>query len=65
MGNKYVSSDTILNSILEYEKKSGNGLNGFILLSHIGTDARRKDKFYHRLPALIKALKNRGYQFLK
>ena len=38
MGNKYVSSDTIMNSILQYEQKSTNGLNGFILLSHIGTD---------------------------
>ncbi len=65
MGNKYVSSDSIMNSILQYEQKSINGLNGFILLSHIGTDPRRTDKFYYHLPALIHELKNRGYQFVK
>ena len=63
MGNKYLSSDVIMNSILTYEIKSANGLNGFILLIHIGTDPRRTDKFYKHLPALIKELKKRGYQF--
>ena len=65
MGNKYVSSDTIMNSILKYEQKSGNGLNGFILLVHIGTDPRRTDKFYFNLPHLIRELKNRGYEFVR
>jgi peptidoglycan/xylan/chitin deacetylase (PgdA/CDA1 family) len=63
MGKKYLSSDTIFHSILNYEMKSSNGLNGFILLVHIGTDPRRTDKFYKYLPALINELKNRGYQF--
>jgi peptidoglycan/xylan/chitin deacetylase (PgdA/CDA1 family) len=63
LGKKYLSSDAILNSILTYEIKSANGLNGFILLIHIGTDTRRTDKFYKHLPALIKELKKRGYQF--
>ena len=63
MGNKYLSSDVIMNSILTYEIKSANGLNGFILLIHIGTDPRRTDKFYKHLPELIKELKKRGYQF--
>ena len=63
MGNKYLSSDAIMNSILTYEIKSANGLNGFILLIHIGTDRRRTDKFYKHLPELIKELKKRGYQF--
>ncbi|KAA9039215.1 polysaccharide deacetylase family protein [Ginsengibacter hankyongi] len=65
MGDKYVSSDVIMNSILQYELKSTNGLNGFILLVHIGTDPRRTDKFYYRLPALIQELKKRGYDFVK
>jgi peptidoglycan/xylan/chitin deacetylase (PgdA/CDA1 family) len=63
MGNKYVSSDIIMKSILEYEERSINGLNGFILLVHIGTDPRRTDKFYKYLPELIMQLKSRGYQF--
>jgi endoglucanase len=65
MGNKYLSSDTIFNSILHYEMKSTNGLNGFILLVHIGTDPRRTDKFYWKLPALVNQLKERGYQFVR
>ena len=65
MGIKYVSSDTIMKSIIEYEQESTNGLNGFILLVHIGTDPGRTDKFYYHLPALIRALKNHGYQFVK
>ncbi len=65
MGNKYLSSDTIMTSILNYEQGSSNGMNGFILLVHIGTDPRRTDKFYYRLPALIFELEKRGYKFVK
>jgi peptidoglycan/xylan/chitin deacetylase (PgdA/CDA1 family) len=63
MGNKYVSSDSVVHSILNYEIRSTNGLKGFILLVHIGTDPRRTDKFYKYLPALIDELKSRGYEF--
>jgi len=31
---------------------------------HLGTDPRRAEKFYDRLPALIKALKGKGYRFV-
>ncbi|MEO6314865.1 MAG: glycoside hydrolase family 9 protein [Chitinophagaceae bacterium] len=65
MGTKYVDSKTILQSILQYEQQSPDGLNGFILLVHIGTDPRRKDKFYLQLPELIRELKRRGYDFKK
>ncbi|WP_245645615.1 glycoside hydrolase family 9 protein [Niabella ginsenosidivorans] len=65
MGEKYVPGDTIYNSILHYEKKSPSGLNGFILLLHIGTDPDRTDKFYDRLPQLIDALREKGYRFLR
>lgn len=57
----YLSSETIYNNILQYEEK--NGLNGFMLLIHIGTDPKRTDKLYNRLEDLIKELKNRGYEF--
>ena len=65
MGNKYVSSDAVMKSILQHEQQSTNGLNGFILLVHIGTDPRRTDKFYYHLPALINELKKRKYEFVK
>lgn len=59
----YVTSDTIVTRILRFEKNKINGLNGFILLSHIGTDARRTDKFYSKLDGLLAELKRRGYSF--
>ena len=64
-GASYVDSKTIYNSILNHEQNNRGGLNGFILLLHIGTDPRRKDKFYNYLPELITELKKRGYQFVK
>ena len=57
----YRSSDVIYNSITDYEKKSSSGLNGFILLMHIGTDPKRTDKFYSHLPQLIRWLKSKSY----
>ena len=65
MGNKYVDSKTIYNSILTFESRSSTGLYGFILLVHIGTDPRRTDKFYFYLPGLIGELKKRGYHFAR
>jgi len=59
----YRNSETIYNSIIDYERSKSAGLNGFILLMHIGAGPDRKDKFYVRLPELIKYLKQKGYQF--
>lgn len=61
----YRESETILSSIVSREERLANGLNGFILLVHIGTDPRRKDKFYHRLPQLIDFLNMKGYAFVR
>lgn len=57
----YRSSRAILQSIRDFERRSTAGLNGFILLLHIGTDPRRTDKFYQKLPVLLRFLKARGY----
>jgi peptidoglycan/xylan/chitin deacetylase (PgdA/CDA1 family) len=59
----YRSSEEIYKSIISYEQLNPFGLNGFILLVHIGTDPKRTDKFYYRLPELLKFLKTKGYQF--
>jgi peptidoglycan/xylan/chitin deacetylase (PgdA/CDA1 family) len=59
----YQSSDIIYKSIIDYENSKTAGLNGFILLVHIGTDPKRTDKFYKRLPQLISYLKSKSYQF--
>jgi endoglucanase len=33
-------------------------------LLHIGSDPKRKDKFYHKLPELINYLKSKKYQMV-
>lgn len=65
MGTQYIDSKTIYNSIISYEKQNVSGLNGFILLIHIGTDPRRTDKFYFYLPQLIEGLKVKDYSFVR
>ncbi len=62
---EYLSSETIYDRILDYEKKDPAGLNGFILLIHIGTDPERTDKFYLRLGELIRDLRARGYALVR
>lgn len=62
MGTRYVSNEKIMESIWAYEKKNPAGLNGFILLIHIGTDPRREDKFYLRLDELLATLHEKGYR---
>ncbi len=59
----YRNSKTIYESIINFANKQTNGLNGFILLIHPGTDPRRKDKFYNYLPKLIIYLQTKGYGF--
>ncbi len=61
MGKQYLDSETIMESILAYERE--NRLNGFILLMHMGTDQRRKDKLYHHLDELLTKLQLLGYSF--
>lgn len=63
MGARYADNQTIMNDILKYEANAQDHLNGFILLLHLGTDPRRKEKFYDRLDDLIKILKKKGYKF--
>ena len=62
---EYLSSEEIYRRILAYEKKDPNGLNGFILLIHIGTAPERTDKLYLRLDNLIDELSRRGYLFVR
>lgn len=59
----YRSSKDICSNIIE--KAESENLNGFLLLSHIGTDPKRKDKFYSHLNKLVKALKKRGYELVR
>ena len=65
MGNRYVPSDTIVARILRYEASHVQGLNGFLLLMHIGTDPERKDPLWEKLDVLMGELERRGYKFRK
>jgi len=65
MMERYMSSDEIYQSILKRESDDTHGLNGFILLIHIGTDPRRRDKFYNKLEMLVGALRSKGYCFVR
>ena len=60
---RYFSSKEILGRIWEYERMDPNGLNGHIMLIHFGTDPARTDKFYDKLPGLIRELRRKGYSF--
>jgi Predicted xylanase/chitin deacetylase len=57
----YRSSQEIYDSIVQYEAKDPNRLNGFILLLHAGTDPSRTDKFYDRLDDLLNWLRSKRY----
>jgi peptidoglycan/xylan/chitin deacetylase (PgdA/CDA1 family) len=61
----YESSDEIYASILDHAKDDAAGLNGFILLAHVGTAPERTDKFYIRLDDLVVTLKGAGYTFVR
>ncbi len=62
--SNYQPSSRIYQSIFDHEKRDPLGLNGFILLVHIGTHPDRQDKFYRRLEELLSGLRARGYRFV-
>jgi peptidoglycan/xylan/chitin deacetylase (PgdA/CDA1 family) len=59
----FVPSQQIIDDILAYEKKDPHGLNGFMLLLHVGSE--RKDKTYLLLGPLLQEIKRRGYTFVR
>jgi peptidoglycan/xylan/chitin deacetylase (PgdA/CDA1 family) len=59
---RYYSSDMIMQRVFEVEKREG--LNGHILLVHLGTEAERTDKFYNRLGEMMDGLTALGYSFV-
>lgn len=62
MREKYYSSNEIYNRIMQVENRQG--LNGHIMLFHIGSDKHRQDKFYPRLYPLLVELSRAGYDFV-
>jgi len=62
MRDNYLSSTEIYNNIMELE--SSQGLNGNILVFHMGADSKRKDKFYTKLHLLLSTIAKNGYEFV-
>ena len=61
----FVSSQVIFDSILRRERDDPHGLNGFILLLHLGSGPGRADKFATRFGELLDFLGARGYEFVR
>lgn len=61
----FISSRAIVESIENKERTDPNGLNGFLLLMHLGVSPARTDKLYDRLGELLDYLSGRGYQFVR
>lgn len=59
----FAPSQKILEDIFAYEQKDPDGLNGFLLLLHLGS--QRQDKMHRLLGPLIEQLKQRGYSFAR
>ena len=59
----FVPSQQIIDDILKYEQKDEHGLNGFLLLLHLGS--QRKDKTFLLLEPMLAELKKRGYSFVR
>jgi peptidoglycan/xylan/chitin deacetylase (PgdA/CDA1 family) len=58
---RFVPAETIVREILNYEHQNPHGLNGFILLMHLGSG--RKDPVHLHLGSLCDELIKRGYKF--
>jgi endoglucanase len=61
----FVPSQRIHDSILAREREDPDGLNGYLLLLHIGTGPGRIDKMHARLGSLLDDLSARGYRFVR
>ena len=59
----FVPSQRILDDLLAYEQKDPHGLNGFLLLLHLGSG--RRDPFHSQLGKLCDELAKRGYEFAR
>lgn len=61
----FVPAQAIFDSILKRERTDTRGLNGFILLLHVGSGPGRTDKFANKFGELLDQLAARGYQFVR
>ena len=63
--SNFVSSKAIFDSIVKKEQQDPSGLNGFILLLHIGSGPGRTDKLTARFGELLDYLAGKGYGLVR
>ena len=61
----FVASQLIFDSIIKQEQADPHGLNGFLLLLHLGSGPGRSDKFHARFGELLDHLAGKGYEFVR
>ncbi len=61
----FITSKAIFDSILKCEESDAHGLNGFILLMHLGVGPGRTDKMSDRFGQLLDELQQRGYELVR
>ncbi len=61
----FVSSQAIFDSIVAREQQDPHGLNGYLLLLHLGAGPGRADKFHYRFGELLDFLSGKGYQLVR
>lgn len=62
---RFISSEAIYRGILDYETGRPDGLNGFLLLLHLGVGPERTDKMHLLVGRLLDELAGRGYRLLR
>ncbi|MGI8907123.1 MAG: polysaccharide deacetylase family protein [Candidatus Sumerlaeaceae bacterium] len=63
---KFISAPDMVKSVLDYESSHSEGLNGFMLLMHIGAGpGRTRDHLYDYLGSMLDELITRGYSFVR
>lgn len=63
---KFISAPDMVKSVLDYEKNHSDGLNGFMLLMHIGAGpGRTRDHLYNYLGGMLDELIARSYSFVR
>lgn len=61
----FVSSKAIYQSIVKKEQEGPHGLNGFLLLMHIGVGTGRTDKMHNHFGELLDFLTSKGYKCVR
>ena len=61
----FVSSAAIFDSIVRREREDPSGLNGYLLLLHIGAGSGRSDPFHRRIGELLDFLAGKRYELVR